>query len=165
MAASLSSTSNDWVSWFKSRDTAATINKRHQEKLFLSFNCEISKSDCIDVMLNNHEITFLQKINFGSKKVSLFHNLVAVGGTIRDSESKQYGFIQGVGKSTASKMTPDIDILSQIESEIAINIPNDTALFGLSNKDQVDGLTGIDSGLEISSQFLHLYYQQFTIPL
>ena len=103
MAVSSSSTSNDWVSWFESRDTVTLINKKHQEKLFLSFNCEISKSDCIDAMLNNNEITFLQKVNLGSKKVSLFHHLVAVGGTICDSESKQYGFIQGVASQLRQK--------------------------------------------------------------
>ena len=109
-----STASRAWLTWFNSRESAEVINKKNQEKLFSTFNCEISKSDCIDSLLNHHGSIFLYKVNFGEKKVDLFHHLVSVGGTIYDNESKQFGFVQGVGDVGATNMTPDLDVLINI---------------------------------------------------
>ena len=66
-----------------------------------------------------------------------FHHLTTVGGTIYDAKSKSYGFIQGVGRTTATALTPDIDVLSDIESSNPVQVPTTTHLFAVSSKDQV----------------------------
>ena len=118
-----------------------SINKKNQEKLFSTFNFEVSKSVCLDAILDHNETSFLYKANFGSSKVGIFHHLVSTGGTIYDTEEKQFGFIQGVSKVTALKVTPDIDKLCGIESVDEVNVPTNSQLFGLTNKDQVAGLS------------------------
>ena len=96
-SAQLNAGSKDWLSWFNSRDSFSVINKANQEKLFATFNFSISKSDCIESISAHEETAFLQKSNFGSKKINLFHHLLSVGGTVYDSSSKVYGCIQGAG--------------------------------------------------------------------
>ena len=140
MNSSSSNSSNSWLSWFNSRESASAINKKNLEKLFSTFNYEISKSDCIEMLINHNETVFLNKTNFGSKNVSIFHHLVSVGGTIYDTEGKKFGLIQGVGKLTATKMTPDMDSLCNVESEDEVNVPTMSNILAVRSKDQVDSL-------------------------
>ena len=73
--------------------------------------------------------------------MSRFHHLLSVGGTVYDSSSKVYGYIQGIGSSTAIGVTPDVDILCYVESNTAVNVPTITNILGVSNQTQIDGLT------------------------
>ena len=141
MSSTTTTASLAWVNWFNSRESGTSINKKHQEKLFSTFNFEVSDSKCLDLILEHQETAFLYKANFGTSTVGILHHLVAAGGTIYDSVEKQFGFIQGVGKSTASKMTPEIDVLCKVKSENEVSIPTNSQLFGLSSVDQVDGLS------------------------
>ena len=117
------------------------INKSNQEKLFSTFDSSVSKSNCIDSILTHSDTVYLHKVNFGAKMIGVFHHLVATGGTIYDSNSKQYGFIQGVGKHTVSMMTPDIDILSKVKSTTAIRVPTVNQLIAVKTVDDVNNLT------------------------
>ena len=134
----------DWLSWFQSRDSVDLINKQNQESLFTTFDIAVSNSNCIDEIISHNETVFLQKTNFGEGRISLFHHLTTVGGTIYDAESKSYGFIQGVGRTTATALTPDIDVLSDIESANPVQVPTTTHLFAVSSKDQVENLVESD---------------------
>ena len=118
--------SKDWLSWFDSRESASAINKSRQDKLFSTFDHSISKSNCIDLILNHQQTTFLHKANFGEKKISIFHHLQVSGGTVYDTTAKTFGFIQGIRKDTLITMTPDIDILSKVESAAAVHVPTMT---------------------------------------
>jgi hypothetical protein len=91
MTSSSVAASNLWISWFNSKESASAINKKNQEKLFSTFNYELSKSDCIEMLSQHNETVFLNKANFGSKNVSIFHHLVSVGGRIYDPEVKKFG--------------------------------------------------------------------------
>ena len=117
-----------------------TINKSKQEKLFSSFNASLSETDCIEALVNHKETVFLHKLNFGSKQVNMFHHLTAAGGTVYKSDKKEFGFIQGVGGSTLTYMTPDLSVLRQVKSDSAVAVPTTTLLFGVSDKDQIDAL-------------------------
>ena len=103
MSADSSSTPNNWVSWFNNRESAEKINKSNQEKLFSTFDASILKSDCIEAISTHIETVYLMKENFGTKRVNLFHHLIVVGGTLYDSSTKEYGFIQGLGEKNISK--------------------------------------------------------------
>ena len=135
------SRSTDWISWFDSRESAELINKSNQEKLFETFAASVSKSNCVYSILKHHETIYLHKVNFGSTTIGLFHHLVSVGGTLYDSNSTSYGFIQGVGKHAASFVTPDFDILTNVKSQTTIRIPTLSNLLGSKSADEIKTFT------------------------
>jgi hypothetical protein len=130
-----------WKEWFLSRDSAAIINKSNQEKLFSTFNSTISNSKCIESLIQHEETVFLHKVNFGEKKVNTFHHLTSVGGTIYDSTEKEYGFIQGIGETTATSMTTDIEVLCKTPTQAPTAIPSVTQILTASTEEQIDSLT------------------------
>ena len=129
-----------WLEWFTTRDSAQSIDKKCQEQLFSTFNVSISKSDCIETLLQHQETVFLQKTNFGSNRVNLFHHLVAIGDTIYDSAEKEFRMIQGLGKATSIATTLDINVLCNIQSDNAVAVPSMTTLLGLTDIDQIDNI-------------------------
>jgi hypothetical protein len=141
MSLSRNETDITWMEWFTTRESAVAINKQHQEKLFSTFNASISKSDCIEALMQHHETVFLNKSNFGSKRINLFHHIDAVGGTIYDEKDREFGMIQGLGKLTAVAVNPDIDILCKVPNENAVAIPSTTSILNINNIDQIQELT------------------------
>jgi hypothetical protein len=133
-------TNKCWCDWFKSRESAKLIDQSNQERLFSTFNSTVSTNDCIEAVLSHNETVFLSKASFGVGKVSVFHHLTAVGGTIYNTNSKTYGFIQGLGKSTAISMTPDIDVLFRIPGN-AVPTPTTTQVLAVSTEAEIDALT------------------------
>lgn len=140
MSSNTSSSNNTWLAWFQSRESASLIDKSNQEKLFSTFQSTVSESECIDAILKHEETAYLQKVSFGEGRVNLFHHLIAVGGTIYDASTKEYGFIQGLGRSTAVAMTPDITVLCKSPTGAATATPSATQLLGVSTRGQVDAL-------------------------
>ena len=132
---------DSWLDWFKSRESGTTINQSNQEKLFSTFSSNISKIDCLNSVMQHGETSFLHKASFGERNVTIFHHLVSAGGTIYDSQGKAYGFIQGLGYSTASAMTPDIDTLFATSEEAALAVPSVTQILAVTSIENVDGLT------------------------
>jgi hypothetical protein len=131
-----------WQDWFNSRGSGKIINKSNQEKLFSTFNLTISKLDCIKAIIQHEETVFLYKVNFGTNKVNMFHHLMSVGGTIYNTSPKDYGFIEGIGKSTSLTMTPDIEILCDTPAIMApVPIPSTTQLLSVTNQEQLQDLT------------------------
>jgi hypothetical protein len=141
MSLSRNETDITWMEWFTTRESAVAINKQHQEKLFSTFNASISKSKCIEALMQHHETVFLNKSNFGSKRINLFHHIDAVGGTIYDEKDREFGMIQGLGKLTAVAVNPDIDILCKVPNENAVAIPSTTSILNINNIDQIQELT------------------------
>ena len=90
----------DWLSWFDLRESTSVINKSSQEKLFKTFATSKLSVKCIKSIVAHEETVFLHKMNFGLKKVSIFHHLIVTGGTAYDSSPKEYGFIQGDNNKT-----------------------------------------------------------------
>ena len=136
----MSFTADNWTEWFKSRPSSSMIDKENQERLFSNVDASVSKSNCLDAILTHEETVFLHKVNFGEKKVVLFHHLVVVGDTAYDSATKEFGMIQGIGKGTATKMTPDLDILLNIKSDSAITTATGSHLCGVSEVDNINEL-------------------------
>ena len=129
-----------WSSWFNSRDSATYINKQHLGELFSTFDFKISKSECIEALSNHPETVFAFKANFGVNRVGLFHHFVGFGGTLYDSSTKQFGFIQGLGKSTATNAIIDEGVLSNVESDAEVNVPTTTNMMNVTTIEQVDSL-------------------------
>ena len=141
MSISRNETDITWLEWFTTRSSAEAINKQHQEKLFSKFNASISKSECIESLIKHHETAFINKSNFGSKRINLFHHVETVGGTIYDENEKEFGMIQGLGKFTAVAVNPDIDILCKIPTGVAVAVPSTTNILNVSTIEQIEGLT------------------------
>jgi hypothetical protein len=133
-------TTKSWLEWFKSRESGVLIDKSNQERLFSTFNSSVSKIDCIEAVSQHDETVFLTKANFEQCTVSIFHHLISVGGTIYDTNDKLYGFIQGLGKSTTSSMTPNVDTLFNVAGE-AVPMPTPTQLLSVSTVEEINALT------------------------
>ena len=137
----LSSRHTSWTEWFDSRISAEVINKRNQEALFVLFDAEKEDDKVIANLLSHQETAFIQKVAVGSNRIAIFHHLLSIGGNLYDSGSKEYGFFQGVGESTTTAMTPDIDTLKKVSSDTAIQVPTMTALFEATSAADIDALT------------------------
>ena len=137
----LSSNHSDWMSWFNSRISSEVVNKRNQEALFVLFEAEKSDDKIIENLLSHQETVFLQKVAVGSNRVAIFHHLLSIGGNLYDSGAKEFGFFQGVGESNTTAMTPDIDVLKEVPSDTAIQIPTMANLFEVSSIDEINALT------------------------
>ena len=132
---------SNWLSWFKGRKSASIIDKANQGKLQATFDSTVDAPTLLDAVLKHDEITFLQKVQLGTKKVALFHHLVEVGGTIYDTEStKGYGFIQGIGEALDGIMTPDVDGITTVESNTTQPVPTINTLLAVDSIDEVDAL-------------------------
>ena len=134
-------TTKSWSDWFQSRESGLLIDQSNQERLFSTFNANVSKIDCIDAVSNHNETAFLSKASFGEGTVTVFHHLTSVGGTIYDTNAKSYGFIQGLGKSTANIMTPDMDTLFKLPEGAAVATPTPTQVLAVSSVTEVEALT------------------------
>ena len=139
-AITVSSTAKHWGQWFKSKESATTINKAHQETLLLTFDHSKTKDQALEAVLKHEEVTFLHKIMIGSKQVAMFHHLIEVGGTIYDAGSKEYGFIQDVEADTSQPLTPDIEALFKTPTMITQPVPTINAIMGVKTKEEVDAL-------------------------
>ena len=120
-----------WKEWFLARESASTIDKRKQGELFRVFDHSVSR-DQIKVLLQNYDETvFMFRQDFGEGKVSLFHHLKSIGGTIYSNEDA-LGFIQGIGERLSSVMTPDFENLSSLPSNVNIRVPTVASILAVS---------------------------------
>ena len=78
----------NWISWFKEKPSTLVINKTRQEKLFKTFDATVANESIAEAIMQHEETSFLHKINFGTKKVSVFHHLISTGETIYDEGTK-----------------------------------------------------------------------------
>ena len=69
----------NWITWFKEKPSALVINKTHQEKLFMTFDTTVPNDSIAEAIMQHLETAFLHKVNFGTKKVTVFHHLMAEG--------------------------------------------------------------------------------------
>ena len=130
-----------WLKWFSSIPSTSIINQSQQERLFKTFDATVSNDTILDIVIQHKETTFLQKVNFAASRVTIFHHLVASGGTIYDSSTKEFGFMQGLLKGgTSMKMTPDEEILSRVEKDTDTPVPAIANVLGVQDSDAVDGL-------------------------
>jgi hypothetical protein len=133
---------DSWTEWFQSRESGKEIDMSNQETLFNTFNSTVSKSNCIEAVVNHDETAFLHTASFGRGNVAVFHHLTVVGQNIYNRNGTiEYGFIQGLGKDTAISMTPDIDTLFSEPNGAAVPVPSPTALLSVSSSEEVDALT------------------------
>jgi hypothetical protein len=133
---------SSWTEWFKTRKSGQDIDKSNQEALFETFNSTVSKSTCIDAVVNHDETAFLHAASFGQGNVAIFHHLIVVGRNIYDRNStKEYGFIQGLGSESAVAMTPDIETLFKNPEDIASPVPSPTSILNVSSIADVEALT------------------------
>ena len=131
----------NWLSWFKSRESANTINKTQQERLFKTFDATVNGDDMVNQIEQHEEMTFLHKVNFGEHKVAIFHHLKAAGGTIYDNGTKEYGFFHGLSEEDTIIMTPDITILKKIELDTDTPVPALANLLNVKTNEEVVELT------------------------
>ena len=129
-----------WTTWFSSRDSASTINKTRQEALLIQFDHSHTEDSTLAAVIKHDEIAFLHRIAIGSKKLAVFHHLIEIGGTLYDSGTKEYGFIQGLGEEIAQPLTPDISALMKSPSAPAVSVPTMNAVMGVKTKEDVDTL-------------------------
>ena len=132
---------DNWLKWFQARKSATIINKSNQEQLFKTFDCTVASDLAIATVMKHDEVTFLHKVNFGTKKVAIFHHLLETGGTLYDAGGKDYGFIQGVNDTTSTFLTPEVEVLGHVPSEAAVAIPTINHVLGAKSIEEVDNLT------------------------
>ena len=140
---------DSWLSWFKSRKSFDVVNKQHQESLFKNFDHTVKKKDCIEAMIQHNETVFIHRSCVGEKKVVLFHHLTKVGGSIYDTSSVKYGFIHGLGSTTAFPMIPDIEMLGEDSSDTPVTVPTLTQMFGIKSSDDIDNLTASSTRVKV----------------
>ena len=131
----------DWLSWFKSRDSATVINQCQQEGLFKTFDASTDNGNIVTQIEQHEETVFLYKVNFGNTRVTMFHHLTVSGGTLYDSGTKEYGFIQGVGEEDTAEMTPDMQALSKVEANTDTAVPAIANLLNAKTKEEVEAIT------------------------
>ena len=140
-ATTAASKNKTWLTWFNNRDSATIINKSNQERLFKTFDASVTSDDLIANMEQHEEACFLHKVNFGNKRVTIFHHLTSSGGAIYDENAKEYGFIQGIGIDNTAMMTPDMETLKKVESASDTAVPAMANLLNVKSKEEVDALT------------------------
>ena len=87
-------------------------------------------------------MAFLQKVAVGSNFIAIFCCLLSIGENLYDSKAKEFGFFQGVGETTTTAMTPDIEVLKNISSDTAVQVPTIlTNLFEVSSIEDINVLT------------------------
>ena len=131
----------NWLQWFQQRKSATIINQSNQEQLFKTFDASVPSESMLATVMKHDEVTFLHKVNFGSKKVVIFHHLKETGGTLYDTSEKELGFIQGVHDNTSSFMTPEVDTLSKVPSATAVAVPTINHVLGAKTVEEVNNLT------------------------
>lgn len=131
---------NDWLSWFESRPSATAIAKEHQKKLLATFDASISKEQCIEALLQHEETVYLQKTCFNDARVTTFHHVVVVGGTLYETSTKEYGCLQGLGDLTTTAVMPDMENLCKVESETNVAVPTATNMMRVTTEAQVSSL-------------------------
>ena len=72
------------------------------------------------------------------RKINIFHHLIKVGDTLYDQNSKEFGFIQGFGSSTALIMSPDINTLCKTLIGAAVTVPTIKQIFSTTTVEQAD---------------------------
>ena len=128
-----------WKEWFLARESASAINKGKQGELFKVFDHSVPR-DQLKVLLQDYEETvFMFRQDFGEGKVSLFHHLKSIGGTIYSNEDA-LGFIQGIGEKISSVMTPDFESLSSLPSNVNIQVPTVASILAVSLSEDIQGL-------------------------
>ena len=88
------STTKAWKDWFNAQESATTINKIAQERLFKIFDSSISVDRCKNEIEGHTETAFLFRQNFGQNRIGIFHHMKSVGGNIY-VEKEDFGFILG----------------------------------------------------------------------
>ena len=63
---------NNWMTWFNSRESSEFVNKHAQEELFKAFNVTIDTKDCTKKLIDHQEVFFLFKETFGDW-LNVFH--------------------------------------------------------------------------------------------
>lgn len=131
----------NWIQWFSTRPSATTINQSHQEKLFQTFDASVANDESLKRVVKHVETCFLHKVNFGAGRISIFHHLVEVGGTIYDSSNPELGFLQGIGHKNAIMMTPDRAALETVTKNTATPVPTIANVLGVKSKADITELT------------------------
>ena len=135
-----SSAPRSWKSWFDTRPSAEQINQKAQEKLFQTFNVNISTDECETTLKSHQETVFLFRENFGKARVAMFHHLQVTGGTVYDNE-KSYGFIQGLEQVLTMNVTPDLEVLCKNPATATTPVPTTTSLLNVKAQDEIATLT------------------------
>ena len=130
---------DDWGKWMMSNESAELINKQHQEELFKSFDASASKEECSRRFLDNQEIVFLFKGNFGDMPLNMFHHVKASGGTIHEPTVK-IGFIQGIDRELTSVQMPDMEALCNQPVGNDVPIPTFANIYSVTNEAEIDNL-------------------------
>ena len=125
------------------------VNKQHQESLFKTFDNSVRKKECIEAVIQHNKTVFIHRSCVGEKKVVLFHHLTKIGGSIYDTSSVKYGFIHGLGSTTAFPMIPDIEVLGEDPSDTAIAVPTATQMFAINTVDDIDNLTNSTTRVKV----------------
>ena len=132
-------TINNWIEWFDSRDSSTFVNKQAQEELFQAFNFSSEPNDCKKKLIDHQEVLFLFKESF-EEKLSVFHHLVEIGGTVYDTEI-EIGFIQGTEDERAIPMTPNTVTLLEKPDTAAVAVPTITNLLAVTSITDIENLT------------------------
>ena len=132
---------HNWTKWFNERSSATFINQSNQEQLFKTFDATVTPQEIVTAMMKHEEIAFLHKVNFGPKRVVIFHHLVEAGGTLYEPGTTEYGGIQGVGSVTSTFLTPEIDTLGSVPSTTAVPVPTINQVLGVKTIEEVENLT------------------------
>ena len=132
---------SSWLTWFHTRDSSIAINKSSQEQLLTTFDSSVDPPTVIETILKHEETVYLHKVLLGTRRITMFHNLIEMGGTLYDTGDKEYGFIQGIGDTTASPMILDINALKKVEINTAQPVPTINNILSVTTIESVDALT------------------------
>ena len=133
------STTKAWKDWFNAQESATTINKIAQERLFKIFDSSISVDRCKNEIEGHTETAFLFRQNFGQNRIGIFHHMKSVGGNIY-VEKEDFGFILGIEELATCIMTPDHEILLGLPQDHPEPTPTTSHLLSVSSVEEVDAL-------------------------
>ena len=129
----------DWTTWFTSRESSDFVNKHAHEELFKAFNATIDNKECKKKLIDHQEVVFLFKETFGSQ-MNVFHHVIEIGGTVYDN-NVEIGFIQGLENELATQMTPEAITLFEKPTGTAVAVPTATNILSITSIDDIEALT------------------------
>ena len=134
-----STTIENWIEWFESKESSDFVNKQAQDELFQAFNASIDEVECKRNLVDHQEVLFLFKETFG-QRMNVFRHVTQIGGTVYDRNT-HFGMIQGVDRELAISTTPDIDTLIETPEGAAIAVPTMTNFLQVSSIEDIEALT------------------------
>ena len=106
-------------------------------------------------MMEYDQTVFMFKQNLGDNKISVFHYLSRLGGSLYD-KTEIFGAVQGIGDGTSCVITPDIVTLLCLSVRNAEKVPKPDNIFAARTRTDIENLVQDNN---------HQFFPQNFIPI